>query len=147
MSFIRRNARLLVVAVCCVALGAGVSAIATAGARTGSQAPARHARVRALRRLRLRAVHGTVVVHTRQGFVSVTFERGRVDSVSGQQLTLTEGTRTASYQTVTQTIPAGATVRDDGQSASLSDLKTGQRVIVVQAPKRTFVIAHTPSGA
>ena len=38
MSYIRNNGRLVVVAVCCVALGAGVSAIATAGASTGGSA-------------------------------------------------------------------------------------------------------------
>jgi hypothetical protein len=64
--------------------------------------------------------------------------------VNGQQLTITEGTAKASYKTVTLTIPAGARVRDNRQKASLSDVKAGQRVIVIQAPKRTLVIARTP---
>jgi hypothetical protein len=147
MSYIRSHSRLLLVAVCCAALGAGASAIATAGASTGTSsghAVAKHAKRGGLRRLALRAVHGSAVVHTKQGFVTVTFDRGKVDSVNGQQLIITEGTAKASYKTVTLTIPAGARVRDNRQKASLSDVKPGQRVIVIQAPKRTLVIARTP---
>ena len=149
MSYIRNHGRLLLVAVCCVALGAGVSAIATAGASTGGSATgtSAHHRTRvwrgALRRFAARAVHGTVVVRTRSGFATVTFDRGTVNSVNGQQLTMTEGTAKATYKTVTLTIPSTARVRDNRQQVTLSDLKAGQRVIVVQAPKQTFVVAHT----
>jgi hypothetical protein len=153
MSSIRRHWRLLSVAVCCIALGAGVSAIATAGAATSSangstQAAktgkaGKAARIRGLRRL-ARAVQGSAVVATKDGFATVTFQRGKVDSVSGQQLTITEGTPTAAYKTVTVTIPADAVVRDDRRNAALSEVKPGQRVIVLHAPKRTFVIARTP---
>lgn len=152
MSIIRRNSRLLLIAVSCAAVGAGASAIASAGASTSTPAkvaPARaahHHRLWAggVRRWTARAVHGNLVVKTKRGFVNVTFDRGKVDSVNGQRLTVTEGTRKASYQTVTLTIPANARVRDDRHKASLSDLTPGQRVIVIQAPKRTLVIAHTP---
>ena len=149
MSYIRNHGRLLLVAVCCVALGAGVSAIATAGASTGGSATgtSAHHRTRVrrgrLRRFAARAVHGTVVVRTRSGFATVTFDRGTVNSVNGQQLTMTEGTAKATYKTVTLTIPSTARVRDNRQQVTLSDLKAGQRVIVVQAPKQTFVVAHT----
>jgi hypothetical protein len=85
-----------------------------------------------------------VVVHTRSGFVTVTFDRGFVQSVSGQQLTVRVGTRNATYKTITLTIPANARVRDNGHAAKLSDLTAGQRVLVVKGPQRTFVIAHTP---
>ncbi|MGO9955887.1 MAG: hypothetical protein ACLP50_07865, partial [Solirubrobacteraceae bacterium] len=146
MSYLRRHSRLLLVAICCAGLGAGASAIATAGAATGSagHAAVKHARLGALRRFAVRAVHGTAVVHTRQGFVTVTFDRGKVDSVNGQQLTISEGTATAEYQTVTLTIPTTARVRDNGQKASLSDVNPGQRVLVLTAPQQTFVIARTP---
>jgi hypothetical protein len=151
MSSIRRHSRLLLVAVCCVAVGAGISAIATAGAatsNTSSHAGATHARAGkrgkgGLRRL-LHAVQGSAVVRTADGFANVTFERGKVDSVSGQQLTITEGTAKATYKTVTVTVPAGAVVRDNRQKAALSDVKAGQRVLVLTAPKRTYVIARTP---
>jgi hypothetical protein len=151
MSFIRTHSRLVLIGVTCAVLGAGASAIAVAGASTGGSAKAGTAlsagtakRAGGLRRLALRSVHGDVVVHSKQGFVTVSFDRGKVDSVSGQQLTMTDGTRKASYKTVTLTIPTTAVVRDDRQKATLSELKPGQSVIVVQAPKRTLVVARTP---
>lgn len=150
MSSIRRHSRLLLVAVCCVAVGAGVSAIASAGAATStasSHAASSHAKVRrgGLRRL-LRAVQGSAVVRRADGFATVSFERGKVVSVSGRELTLTEGTPKATYKTVTVTVPANAVVRDNRQPASLSDVKAGQRVLVLTAPKRAHVIAHTPKA-
>jgi hypothetical protein len=165
MTSIRKHSRLLVVAVCCVALGAGVSAIASAGAATGgatkggaakrtrtagagkSGAAAKRAHAGGVGRFAARAVSGDVVVHTKTGFATVSFERGTVDSVSGQQLTINEGTAKASYKTVTLTIPATARVRDDRQKAALSDVKAGQRVLVLTAPKQTFVIARSPRTA
>jgi hypothetical protein len=150
MSTIRRHSRLLVVAVCCVAVGAGISAIATAGAAAGSSSShsaATHAKARrgGLRRL-LHAVQGSAVVRTAGGFANVTFEHGKVDAVNGRQLTITEGTPKATYRTVSVTVPAGAVVRDNRQNATLSDVKAGQRVLVLTAPKRTYVIARTPKA-
>jgi len=153
MSHILKHSRLLLLAVCCVALGAGASVIAGAGAATS--APARKANAQAsrtakahhqrgLRGIAKRAVHGDVVVHTKSGFRTVTFDRGVVESVSGQQLKITEGTPKATYKTVTLTIPASARVRDDKQKSTLASVKTGQRVLVVSAPQRTLVIARTP---
>lgn len=152
MSFIRNrlNLRLLLVATSCLAIGAGASAIATAGASTGNAsgasnhaAHARHAR----HRLFSRAVHGDLVVHTKAGFVTVTLDRGVVQSVSGQQLTLAEGTKKATYKTLTLSIPASARVRVNRQKATLADVKPGQRVVVLQGLKRTQVIARTPKAA
>jgi hypothetical protein len=88
-------------------------------------------------------VHGDVVMHTKAGFRTVTFDRGVVDSVAGQRLKITEGTPKATYKTVTLAIPANAVVRDDKQKSSLSSVKAGQRVLVVTAPNRTLVIART----
>jgi hypothetical protein len=150
MSFIRRHSQLLVVAASCAALGAGAGAIASAGAATthsGTSAAKAAGRLGTLRRVARRAVDGDVVVHTQTGFGTVTFHRGTVTSVSGRQLALTEGTAKASYKTVTLTIPAGATVRDDGHKASLSDVTSHQRVLVLVAPHRTYVIARTPRAA
>lgn len=139
------------VGVSCAALGVGASAIASAGAATsqssaGSSAGAsvaKHKQGRlAGRRLLARAVHGDVVVPTKSGFATVTFDRGVVQSVNGQHLILTEGTKRATYKTVTLTIPATARVRDNGSKATLADLKSGQRAIVVQGPKRTLVVAR-----
>jgi hypothetical protein len=152
MSSIRRHSRLLFVAICCVAAGAGISAIATAGATTDTTSSSAHSGAKAgklraggLRRL-AHAVQGSAVVRTAHGFATVTFERGKVDSVSGQQLTITEGTPKATYKTVTVTVPADAIVRDNRQKATLSAVKAGQRVVVLTAPKRTYVIARTPKA-
>lgn len=153
MSHILKHSRLLLVAVCCVVVGAGASVIAGAGAATSTPAHAKaghraHAKHRGgLRRVARHAVHGDVVIHTKAGFRTVTFDRGVVDSVSGQQLKITEGTPKAAYKTVTLTVPANARVRDDHQRTSLSAVKPGQRVLVLVAPKRTIVIARTPHGA
>jgi hypothetical protein len=146
---ILKHSRLLLVAVCCAALGAGASVIAGAGAATSTKASAkthrsRTAGKRGLRGIARRTVHGEFVVHTKAGFRTVTVDRGVVDSVSGQQLKITEGAPKATYKTVTLTIPANALVRDDKQQSSLSSVKAGQRVLVVTAPKRTLVIARTP---
>jgi hypothetical protein len=147
MTFVRRHLKLLSIGAACAAAGAGASAIATAGAAgttttssTAAKAAARHPGAR--RALERRAVQGNLVVATKRGFANVAFSRGFVQSVSGQQLTIREGTKKATYKTVTLTIPAGAKVRDNGRTASLSQLSAGQRVGVVQTPKRTRVIAR-----
>lgn len=152
MTFLRHHLRLLTVAVCSVAVGAGASAIAVASASSGSSGShaAHHGR-RALlaKRLAARAVQGSAVVWTKSGFRTVSFERGVVDSVSSQQLTLTEGTPEHSYNKVTETIPSNAVVRDNRAKTTLGALTPGERVLVVQGPNRTFVRAHTAqrSGA
>jgi hypothetical protein len=145
MSFITKHMRIVLVGLSAMAIGASASAIASAGA-TGTHAAhgtrAGH-RAYGLHRLARRAVHGSVVVKTTTGFQTITFNRGKVDSVSGSQLTMTDGTRRASYQTVTLTVPSTARIRDNRHPTTLAALKPGQRVIVIQAPKQTLVIAHT----
>ncbi len=147
MKLARKHLRLIAVAVTCVSVGAGLSAIATAGAATGSSTAAkshpRAARGPLLKAAR-RAVSGSVVVPTKTGFATVTFERGIVKSVNGQQLTLAEGTQKKTYRTITLTIPTGAKVRDNGKASALSNVTPGQRAAIVQAPKHTYVIARTP---
>ncbi len=133
----------MAVGLICAGLGAGASAIATAGASTPAQGQARHGRL-GRRALMRRVVQGQLILATRHGFVRVRIARGQVKSVSGQVLTLIEGTRKASYRTVQLTLPANTRVRDDHQRSTLSQVKAGQRAIVIRAPKRTLVIAHTP---
>lgn len=149
MSFNSRNSRILIVAVTCVAIGAGASAIATAGAATSpGKASAGHAaRGGGLRRWERRAVQGSVVIDTKQGFKTVTFERGTVKSVSGQELTLVEGTTKAADKTVTLTIPTDAYVRDNRQNSTLASVTEGQRVTVLTGPEKTLVVARTPRRA
>jgi hypothetical protein len=143
----RAYAKFGALALGCLAAGAGASAIATAGASSPKSSSAKSARSggRGGRRGRLlrRAVHGDVVVSTANGYATVTFDRGTVVSVSGRQLTLRDGRRSSTYKTVTLTIPADARVRDNHRTATLADVKPGQRAAVIQAPKRTLVIART----
>jgi hypothetical protein len=84
----------------------------------------------------------TVVPNEKGGFDTVTTDRGSFSSLSGDQLTITEGTKTATYKTVTLTIPSSATVRRNGETAKLSDLKSGDTVMVMQSPKTTVVVAN-----
>jgi hypothetical protein len=154
MTFVRKHVKLLTIGAACAAAGVGAGAIATAGATgtstttstTSSSSGHAMAATRARRALARRAIQGDIVVATRNGFATVTFARGFVQSVNGQQLTIREGTKKATYKTATLTVPAGAKVRNNGQSAELSQLTAGERVGVVQGPKVTRVIARTPAS-
>jgi len=84
----------------------------------------------------------TVVPNEKGGFETITMDRGSFSSLSGDQLTITEGTKSATYKTVTLTIPSGATVRRNDADAKLSDLKSGDTVMIVQSPEGTVVAAH-----
>jgi hypothetical protein len=151
VTYLRKHLKLVTVAAACVVIGAAGSAIATAGATsngttstastTANPARGRGVGARALER---RAVHASAVVATKSGFANVTVDRGFVQSVNGQQLAIREGTKTATYKTVTLTIPSNAVVRDNRKASRLSALSAGQRVAVVQAPQRTWVIVRTP---
>jgi hypothetical protein len=150
MAYIRSHARLLAVGIACTGLGAGVSAIATAGA-TGHKAAAAktrhaglyHAGLRHAGRRFGRAVHGQFVVSTAGGFKTITFDRGFVQSVSGSTLTIREGTASATYRTLRLTIPAGARIRNNRQAAALSSLTPGEHVVVLRRPAGTAVIARS----
>lgn len=153
MTSILKHWRAVGVGACCAAAGVGAGTVATAGASTsgaGSSAAtaAHHQRShpRAARRALRGSVHGSAVVHTKSGFRTITWDRGTVSSVHGDQITLAEGTRTATYKTVTLTVPSDARIRDNGAKAMLASIKAGQRAIVVQGPKRTLVVAHTPKA-
>lgn len=88
-------------------------------------------------------VHSDAVVpNPSGGFDTITMDRGSFSSLSGGQLTITEGTKSVTYKTVTLTIPSGATIRRNGAPAQLSDLKAGDEVNVLQSPKGSLVIAH-----
>ncbi|HTX47492.1 MAG TPA: hypothetical protein VMD48_14515, partial [Solirubrobacteraceae bacterium] len=127
------------VALICVALGVGISAIASSAASTSppasSHAGRMHARAR-IGKLARRTVQGSFIVHSKTGWATVQFARGTVESVSGSQLTLAEGTRKATYKTVTLTLPSKVLVRDNGQKSTLSSVSQGQRALVVIAPRR-----------
>jgi hypothetical protein len=83
----------------------------------------------------------SVVPNEKGGFDTVTMDRGMFSALSGEQLTITEGTKSATYKTVTLTIPSDATVYRNGGKATLSDIKSGDTVTVVQSPSGTEVNA------
>lgn len=142
----RTRAGLAVVA--CAAVGA-------AGGIAGSAAaPSRHKARTAAGRARLfhdapgvgrgdRAVHAEAVVLDKAGtaYITLTLDNGVVKSVSGNDVTITEGTSSVPYKDVTVTIPDGATVLRDGATATLADLKAGDHVRVAQSSDGTTVFA------
>jgi hypothetical protein len=151
MSFLTTRPRVLAVGAVCAAAGAGAGTVAVAGASTshGSTSGARthrtaSARRRGLLRLARRTVHGELTVDTPTGFQTAAIDRGTIDSVSGDTLSVTDGTRRASAQKVTLTIPSSAVIRNDRRPASLASLRAGERVVVVALPQRTVVVAHPP---
>ena len=70
---------------------------------------------------------------------------GEARLVVGDQLTIKEGTPTATYKTLTLTIPSDATIRRNGSDTQLSDLQPGDFVTVVQAAGKTLVRAFAPN--
>jgi hypothetical protein len=149
MSFITTHPRVLAVGAACAAAGVGAGTVAAAGASTGQHSASDKsahrtvsAQRRGLIRLARRTVHGELTVRTAKGFRTVTIDRGTVDSVSGDTLTMSDGTPTATDQKVTITIPSSARVRNDRRPAALSSLTAGERVVVVQLPQRTVVRAR-----
>lgn len=92
-----------------------------------------------------RAVHAEAVVATRDGFKDLTYDRGTVKSVSGRQLTVTEGTKDATYKDVELTIPGDAKIRVPGKpDATLADVTAGMRAVVATRANKTVVYAHAP---
>src|SRR3954447_6200009 len=88
-----------------------------------------------------RPVHSESVVPNKagDGFITVTTDAGTVKSVSGDQLTITEGTKTLTYKDVTVTVPSDATVDRNGAKAAPGDLEAGDHVIVSRSSERTVV--------
>ena len=88
------------------------------------------------------------VIPNKEGtaFDTVTLDGGTVQSVSGQELTIDEGTKTLTYKTVTLTIPAGATVHRDGKTAQLGDLQKGDHAIVVANSDGTTTVNAADSS-
>jgi predicted RNA-binding protein len=86
-------------------------------------------------------VHSEAVVLNKAGdkFITVTTDAGTVKSVSGDQLTITEGTKNLTYKDVTVTVSSDATVYRNGAKAALSDLQAGDHVLVSQSSEGTFV--------
>ena len=139
----------------CVVVGAAAGIVGASAAPSAKSAkpaapalPQTRGAGRALRRHRDAgdlgpAVHASVVVLNKAGtgFITATEDSGTVQSVSGDQLTVKEAVGTVVYKTVTLTIPSGTTISRNFATASLSALKRGDRVRVVQSSEGTDVMA------
>ena len=93
------------------------------------------------------AVHAQAVVPNAagDGFDTITFDAGTLKSIDGSKLTVTEGTDKATYGTPTIDVGSSAKVFRSHQKASLGDLKEGDLVRIIQAPKGTLVWAEDPA--
>jgi hypothetical protein len=95
-------------------------------------------------------VHAEEVVLNKAGtaFITQTEDNGTVVSVSGDQLTIKEGTTSLAYKTVTLTIPSDATISRNGAKAALADFKAGDRVRVTSSSDGTSVFGgdKAPQG-
>ncbi len=95
------------------------------------------------------AVHESAVVlnEAGTGFITATEDSGTVQSVSGDRLTIKEAIGKVTYRTVTLTIPSGAAVYRNFARSSLSALRSGDRVRVVQSSEETDVVAVDATAA
>jgi hypothetical protein len=93
-----------------------------------------------------RVIHEvTVVPNATGGFDTLTIDSGKLTTIAGDNLTVAEGTRSASYANPTITVPDGSTVFLDGRHSSLGALATTDRVTIVQdSDGTTTVFAQSP---
>ena len=75
----------------------------------------------------------------------MTTDSGKVKSVSGRDVTITEAIGTVTYKDVTITLPADAKIARNGKTATVGDLKADDRIGVSQSSDGTFVRAADAS--
>ena len=139
----------------CIAIGAGAGIVGSAAAPSHSKSSttrSQSGRPHLFRNFRgplggLRMggppVHETAVVLNKKGdgFITVTSDSGTVKSVSGNDVTITEGSGKVTYKDATVTIPSGATVYRNGKKAAVGDLAKGDFIHVSSSSEGTFVMA------
>ncbi len=146
----RKRVRLALVGGLCAAIGAGAGIAGSNAASTKSSARSSQAQSAGRPPFhRGPEVHAEEVVLNRagDGFITVTEDGGIVDSVSGDQLTIKEGTKSVTYKTVTLTIPSNAKVYRNFVTAQLSDLQSNDAVHVSRSSEGTVVMANDASHA
>jgi hypothetical protein len=144
--------RSLIVVALCAAVGAAAGIAGTAASpKHGSQGT--EIRAHGMRhfghaRFGGPPVHVEAVVLNRAGdkFITLTEDSGKVKSVSGNDMTITEGFGNVTYKDVTVTVPSDARVSRNFKDAKLSDVKAGDRVHVEQSSAGTNVFAVDPSA-
>src|SRR6185437_14209654 len=86
-------------------------------------------------------VHSVSVVPDKAGtdFITVTSDSGTVQSVDSGAgtITIVEGTASATYKTVTLSVPSSATIVRNGKAASLGEIKAKDRVSVSSSSEAT----------
>lgn len=124
-------------------IGIGVALTGGASAATGGSAPdrvvakyacaklqARHPGARCGRRLLrlplIGGIHGQVTYKAKTGFRTIAFERGSVESVSGQTLTV----RAADGTTWTWHLVKGSVISENGRQVAAGNLASGEQVLV-----------------
>ena len=92
-------------------------------------------------------MHAEAVVLNKAGtaFITVTTDSGKVKSVSGRDVTITEAIGSVTYKDVTITLPADAKIERNGKTATVDDLKADDRIHVAQSSDGTFVHAGDAS--
>jgi hypothetical protein len=90
-------------------------------------------------------VHAETIVPNAKGdsFNTVTMDNGKLKSVAGTKVTLTEGTDKATYGTPTIDVGSDARVFRNHAKATLGDLKEGDFVHVLKGPQGTLVVAES----
>jgi hypothetical protein len=90
-------------------------------------------------------VHSELVVPNADGtgFDTITEDAGKLTTVDGNTLNITEGTDKAKYKDVSIDVGSSPTVIRNGATATLGDLKADDQVRVIRGtPKGTIVIAE-----
>jgi len=103
----------------------------------------------ALRALALRGVHGEFTFRTKNGFKTLAFERGTIQSVSsGQDIVV----RAPDGTTWTWDLTSSTVVRESGQKTSAGALAAGEQVwtggpVVSGAMDARLIVIRPPSGS
>jgi preprotein translocase subunit YajC len=130
-----------------IVIGAGTAAFAVSGSDTtsgsGSSASTSHNAMKALRhkRLLLHMVHGQIVTHGADGYVTHSGIRGTATAVSPTSITVKAAdgfTQTFTLTKDTKVRERPASGKGKGTAGTVSDLKSGDQVAVLgKAPEKS----------
>jgi hypothetical protein len=141
-----------VIAISAAAIAQGSSSKSTASKAnaTEAQPPARHARPGGMMGGGPGSgIHSVSVVPDKAGtsFITLTSDSGTVQSVdtSASTIAIVEGTKSTTYKTPTLTIPSDATIKRDGKTATLAEIKANDRVSVSSSSEGATVFATDSS--
>jgi hypothetical protein len=93
------------------------------------------------------AIHSvTVVPDPTGGFETVTIDSGTLKAVSGDKLTVIEGTTSATYATPTITVPSTVKVNLDGKASDVAALLPGDHLTISQSSTGTASVFATDAA-